>query len=31
VTIFFGALVVIMNILVDIMYAVIDPRVKIDE
>jgi oligopeptide transport system permease protein len=30
-TVFFGALVVMLNIVVDIMYAVIDPRVKIDE
>lgn len=30
-TIFFGGFVVVMNIVVDIMYAVIDPRVKIDE
>lgn len=30
-TIFFGALVVLMNIVVDIVYAIIDPRVRIDE
>ncbi len=30
-TIFFGGLVVIMNIVVDILYAVVDPRVRIDE
>ena len=30
-TIFFGALVVLLNLVVDILYAVIDPRVRIDE
>jgi oligopeptide transport system permease protein len=29
-TVFLGALVVALNIVVDILYAVIDPRVKID-
>lgn len=30
-TIFVGGLIIIVNIIVDIMYAVIDPRVKIDK
>lgn len=30
-TVFFGAFIIIVNILVDILYALIDPRVKIDE
>jgi oligopeptide transport system permease protein len=30
-TIFFGIFVVVCNILVDIFYAIIDPRVKVDE
>ena len=31
ITVFFGILVIVANILVDILYVVIDPRVKIDE
>ena len=30
-TLFVGTLIIIVNIIVDIMYAVIDPRVKIDK
>jgi oligopeptide transport system permease protein len=30
-TIFFGALLILCNIIVDLLYVVIDPRVKIDE
>ncbi len=30
-TVFFGAFIIIVNIMVDILYALIDPRVKIDE
>jgi len=30
-TVFFGALVVLLNIVVDILYAVIDPRVRIED
>lgn len=30
-TIFFGGLIIMFNILVDIMYVIIDPRVKIDD
>lgn len=30
-TVFYGAFVVIMNLIVDILYALIDPRIKIDK
>jgi len=30
-TLFVGALIIVVNIIVDIMYALIDPRVKIDK
>lgn len=30
-TVFFGAFIIVVNIIVDILYALIDPRVKIDE
>ncbi|MGL4402500.1 MAG: ABC transporter permease [Fusobacteriaceae bacterium] len=30
-TIFFGGIIIVTNILVDLLYAVIDPRIKIDE
>ena len=30
-TVFFGAFVVVANIIVDVLYAIIDPRVKIEE
>jgi len=31
ITVFFGALIILCNIIVDILYVVIDPRVKIEE
>ena len=30
-TIFVGALIILCNLIVDILYAVIDPRIKIDK
>lgn len=30
-TIFFGAIIIMVNLIVDILYAVVDPRIKIDE
>ncbi|MGL4534080.1 MAG: ABC transporter permease [Fusobacteriaceae bacterium] len=30
-TIFFGAIIIVSNLVVDILYAIVDPRIKIDE